>query len=69
MVGFPEYRNSYGKLSITVPFILRPEGSEVRGLDPPEAADLAPRQFASAQPVLQRFRTHLEDSRGLFRRE
>jgi hypothetical protein len=42
---------------------------EVRELDPPETAYFAPRQFAGAEPVLQRFRTQLEDSRGLFDRE
>jgi hypothetical protein len=41
---------------------------EVRGLDPPETANFAPRQFAGAEPVLQRFRTQLEDGRGLFDR-
>jgi hypothetical protein len=42
---------------------------EVRGLDPPETANFAPRQFAGAEPVFQRFRTQLEDGRGLFDRE
>jgi hypothetical protein len=41
---------------------------EVRGLDPPETANFAPRQFAGAEPVLQRFRTQLEDGSGLFDR-
>jgi hypothetical protein len=41
---------------------------KVRGLDPPETANFAPRQFAGAEPVLQRFRTQLEDGRGLFYR-
>jgi hypothetical protein len=42
---------------------------EVRELDPPEMAYFALRQFAGAEPILQRFRTQLEDSRGLFDRE
>jgi hypothetical protein len=42
---------------------------EVRGLDPPKTAHFAPRQFAGAEPVLQRFRAQLEDGRGLFDRE
>jgi hypothetical protein len=41
---------------------------EVRRLDPPETANFAPRQFAGAEPVLQCFRTQLEDGRGLFDR-